>query len=174
MPTNRKRTRRPLRPELTAAQLEFLLGLPGGRQARAEFTLAGPDRTGPLWREFEAQLLNSWVLDRPGSRPRLWWRHIAPEARRERLGGIGCPIWEAGLAYAPAFTRGVPRHWLAREHLRIWPEITAPPVDPADPPTFEAEATYLRRHGLLLPGERERLSRSGFRPEPVGRILAAA
>ena len=38
-------------------------------------------------------------------------------------------------------------------------------VDEEDPPLFEAQASYLERLGLLLPGERRRLAKSDFEPE---------
>jgi hypothetical protein len=41
------------------------------------------------------------------------------------------------------------------------------PYDSADPPLFEAEAAYLERHGLLLPGERKQLSAADFKPGAV-------
>ena len=34
----------------------------------------------------------------------------------------------------------------------------------SDPPTYESEASYLRRLGLLLPGELRRISRDDFNP----------
>ncbi len=35
-------------------------------------------------------------------------------------------------------------------------------IDPADPPRFESQAAYLRRHKLLLPGEEKRLTAADF------------
>ena len=40
-------------------------------------------------------------------------------------------------------------------------------VDPADPPKFESEASYLARHKLFLPGERARLCPRDFWPERI-------
>jgi hypothetical protein len=40
-------------------------------------------------------------------------------------------------------------------------------VDPNDPPILESEASYLERHGLLLPGERQRLRKTDFEPVAV-------
>jgi hypothetical protein len=68
----------------------------------------------------------------------------------------------------PQFRFGVPL-------LRVTESDVAPygetfkgiAIDPDDPPTFESEAGYLQRHGLLLPGEKHLLKRSDFEPERV-------
>jgi len=39
--------------------------------------------------------------------------------------------------------------------------------DYANPPVFESQAAFLRRLGLLLPGELRRLKASDFEPEAV-------
>lgn len=39
-----------------------------------------------LWREYGPAVLPLWVRRYPGTRPRAWWRHAAPEPRR-RLDG---------------------------------------------------------------------------------------
>ena len=70
-----------------------------------------------------------------------------PEPRL-RLGGIGTPQHEA-LNVVPVFSFGI---------------SAMVDVDENDPPTFEAQATYLERHGLLLPGERKRLKKADFEP----------
>ena len=40
-------------------------------------------------------------------------------------------------------------------------------IDPADPPVFESQAAYLKRHGLFLRGEERRLPVDAFEPEVV-------
>jgi hypothetical protein len=40
-------------------------------------------------------------------------------------------------------------------------------IDPTNPPRYEAQASYLWRHDLLLPGERARLTDADFEPEVV-------
>jgi hypothetical protein len=37
-------------------------------------------------------------------------------------------------------------------------------IDPNDPPIFESQASFLKRHGLLLAGEERR---SDFEPETI-------
>ena len=44
-------------------------------------------------------------------------------------------------------------------------------LDRVDPPRFESEAGYLKRHGLLTVGERKRLTAAAFEPESVLDIL---
>jgi len=46
------------------------------------------------------------------------------------------------LAYAPAHHYGIP----------VWFG------DPDNPPEFETQRTYLKRHGLLLPAERRKIA----------------
>ena len=41
------------------------------------------------------------------------------------------------------------------------------PPDPNDPPKFESQAAYLKRHGLLEPGEERRLNPADFEPEII-------
>ena len=103
---------------------------------------------------------------------------------RERLGGIGTPCHEV-LNYAPSFTRGVPDQWVSQWDAdyyngravdihgnRIGTEyheghFLGPPIDPDDPPRFESQAAYLRRHNRLAPGEARRLKARDFEPETI-------
>lgn len=106
----------------------------------------------PAWREHGAAILADWIAEHPGTRPSCWWEYDAPEPRR-RLGGTGMTCTERWPAYAPWLVLGVETQWAS--------------VDPADPPTFEAEAAYLKRLGLLAPGEARRLPRGALDPEPL-------
>ena len=94
----------------------------------------------------------------------------APE-RRVRRGGIG----DEDLA--PACEFGIPTRWV-RPHVEDYthgrgserpsaecPKLRAPRAD--NPPTFESEADFLARHGLLVAGEAERLPADAFEPERV-------
>ena len=36
------------------------------------------------WRDHGAEIVDNWILDRPGSRPRCWWRFDAPAEPRRR------------------------------------------------------------------------------------------
>jgi hypothetical protein len=102
-----------------------------------------------LWSRARGEVLTGWLRDRPGSRPSIWWRLDAPrqllgthggafydgkfEQPRKQLSGAGC---DASLisAYMPSYESGLPTSWAGYEE--------------ADPPVFESQAAYLRRHGL--------------------------
>lgn len=86
------------------------------------------------WREHGERALAVWIHDHPGTRPSRWWRHAAPEPRRQLAGsGVDSPFY--------------PR----------WPQCEGIPhlidIDEGDPPVFETERDYLARLGLLLPME---------------------
>lgn len=122
-----------------------------------------------LWREVESDVLDYFIEKYPGHRPRVWWWYSAPRIPagswerttgsyldgkvaepRLQVSGAGGPPWEMGFNYLPWFEYGIPTSWVC--------------LDPADPPRFESEAAYLRRHGLLLPSEVRRLKPSDFEP----------
>jgi hypothetical protein len=116
-----------------------------------------------LWAAHREAVVQYWARRHPGTRPRQWWKHDAPEPRK-RLGGIGTPLHECS-AYALWLEFGVPVGWRRRdEHDFLSRGIS---LDPANPPRYESEASYLRRLGLLLPGERKRLSPRHFWPEAI-------
>jgi hypothetical protein len=134
--------------------------------------LEGSDRERELWTACRDQVLALWAQGRPGTRPLLWWAFDAPEPRR-RLGGTGTPMFEV-LGNAPRFDRGVPRDWLEQSTVDCYRNHLKPPIhiaelayDPDDPPIYESEPAYLRRHNLLLPGELRRLKAADFEPVPV-------
>lgn len=133
--------------------------LPAGRRFE-KYRLR--DRLPALWREHAAQILPAWIEAKPGTRPSCWWRFDAPENRR-RLGGIGDPLHEAS-AYAPDHHLGIPTDWVLPDGPHA---DRGAPVDPADPPIFESQAAFLDRHGLLEPGERNRLPEDALEPEPL-------
>jgi hypothetical protein len=142
------------------------------------------DEAGELWAAHRERVLSLWAREHPGTRPSLWWRWDAPRMRpetwplgsgtvwirelpepRRRLGGTGTPSYEV-LATVPYLDHGVPRSWLT-QGLKPWFSTTAPAYDPDDPPVYESQAAYLERHGLLLPGERRRLTGEDFEAERV-------
>jgi hypothetical protein len=98
-----------------------------------------------IWRTWGPSVLTRWIEERPGTRPSLWWKYQAPEPRR-RVGGIGRTQWEAGEDWLPLYVCGIPA---SRECWSF--------TDLSDPPQFEAQAVYLKRHGLLAPSEAEAL-----------------
>ncbi len=122
-----------------------------------------------IWRDHADDVIEAWIETRPGTRPSCWWRFDAREPRR-RLGGTGTPAHER-LAYVRRLARGVPVDWImpadVETYAAIGQPLDVPAVDPADPPTFESEATYLRRLGLLLPGEAKRIRKAAWSPERI-------
>lgn len=100
---------------------------------------------------------------------------------RQRLGGIGSPKHEV-LAHAPCFSYGLPNEWVSQHDEDLYNgrltdvngekilsyhegDFKGVAVSPLDPPRFESQAAYLRRLGLLQPGELRRLKDSDFEPE---------
>jgi hypothetical protein len=102
-----------------------------------------PSSAAGLWRAHRDVLLAVFVRDHPGTRPSTWWHVDAPEMRRQ-VGGQGEFV-------RPEYWCGMPHYWTR--------------LDPLDPPKFEAEASYLKRHRLFLPGEERRLTEADFQPE---------
>jgi hypothetical protein len=153
-----------------------------------------------LWERHADELLARWLADNPGRRPRCWWDYAAPRQPfgswpgwwldgklaepRQRLGGIGTPIFEV-LAHVPSFEYGLPVQfvdpWMVSYYNGRSRNIRGEPIgtnykegdfqgvaiDPKDPPVYESQAAYLERHGLLLPGERRRLRKADFEPETI-------
>ena len=140
------------------------------------------------WQAVRDDVLASWVVDHPGTRPWAWWAWDAPRWRREdwpercqdlgdvylprwaeprrRLGGLGTPVFEC-MNYVPAFASGVPSSWVSAFDVLYYPDFEGLAPDPNDPPKYESQAAYLQRHGLLLPGELKRLDPADFEPELV-------
>jgi hypothetical protein len=133
------------------------------------FDLAGNDAAAAArWRRLRGDLLAPFVHGHPGQRPAAWWKYDSPRDPeyvgtrdevcspdlRQRVGGSGRPMREVypGVYFDPG-SFGIPHCWQD--------------VDPADPPLVESEPSYLRRHGLLEPGEAKRLGPEAFDPVPV-------
>ena len=162
MPIRRRRRIARRDAGMTAAERAALLDeeLPEGHpESLALFLLRHPDgrALGEAWQRHGDAVTRAWARRYPGTRPSAWWRFTAPEPR-QRLGGIGDPA-HLHLATVDRLDYGLPSAWITARDRRTWPCIPASAaIDPADPPTFEAEAEYLRRLGLLLPGEAARLT----------------
>lgn len=153
------------------------------------FVLRSPGftRLEDLWREHGVAITAAWARTHPGTRPSCWWRWTAPRQPvgtwpgayydgklpqpRRRLGGIGTPAHEV-LGYWPDLAFGIWARWITEQDVRIFDGMggrpfMGVPIDPRDPPSFEAQAAYVERHGLLLPGERKLLKAADFMPELV-------
>jgi hypothetical protein len=122
-----------------------------------------------LWAGYGHDIVKWWAGERPGTRPRCWWRYTAPEPRR-RIGGTGMTRREVfgRPNYLANYQLPEADDWITREDKRWYPYKDNPravSVDPDDPPTFESQAAYLKRLGLLLPREEKRLTPDDFTPE---------
>jgi hypothetical protein len=136
-----------------------------------------------LWDEHGADIVADHVAEYPGTRPARWWTYSAPRSPigtypgcnfdgelpepRLRLGGIGTPLSECS-AHVPAFEFGLPIYWPGPSDVagefRL-PRAVA--IGPGDPPRFESQAAYLRRHRLFLTGEARRLTAEDYQPETL-------
>ena len=113
------------------------------------------DAMRPLWFEHRAMILADWIHAKPGTRPRCWWLFDAPRLAADKLGrwastvyaprlietrhklrGDGKPLHEA-LLIAPSHDYGIPA-WFGNSD---------------QPPVFESQHAYLRRHVLLTSTE---------------------
>ncbi|HUT44564.1 MAG TPA: hypothetical protein VMW95_09520 [Desulfobacterales bacterium] len=117
------------------------------------------------WEKHRDWILRDFIRKNPGRRPWAWWRYDAPRWARKfgawfdgtlpeprlRVGGAGTVAQEKFPAIIPRFNCGIPKDWHE--------------IDEHDPPTFEAEASYLKRHGLLSKTKEKRLKPGDFEPE---------
>lgn len=130
-----------------------------------------------------------WDFDAPrqpvGRYPGWYFDGKLPEPRL-RVGGKGTPCFEV-LAYAHHYVLGIPDHWVADWSLDYYNgrakdvhgklieteyhegDFIAERFDPDDPPRYESQAAFLKRHGLLFEGER--LKADDFQPEALPQEL---
>lgn len=180
MPTNRRFRKTTVREKLSKAQWDYLIDAVDLDESDKKeayfwdlFMLDSPhDGHGSsrrLWEQYRQDVLDIWIPEFPGTRPRCWWMHEAPRIPvgrwpgcffdgrlpepRIHLSGPGSTAWDDGLAVVPCFQLGLPESW--------------DEIDPDDPPIFESQPQYLRRHGLLTPLELRKLQPSDFEPEPI-------
>ena len=158
MPTNRRYRTRSRSETIDPVHWAILNDAPLPDDANPFALLDGNDYKAmlPLWMEHRKEVLADWIAANPGTRPSLGWRYEAPRLDasalgrwsrtvmaprliklRRKLRGEGQPLHEV-LNYVPAHDFGIPA-WCG---------------NPADPPTFEPQRTYLKRHGLLLTADR--------------------
>jgi hypothetical protein len=127
-------------------------------------------KTSELWAQFGADVLAWWIKENPGTRPWCWWQYSAPELRG-RVGGTGTTKREAvgWEVYAPDYGLPDSEDWMMAKDKSWLPysKCDFHAFDPADPPTYESQAAYLKRLGLFEPGEESRLRRNAFDPVEV-------
>ena len=124
-----------------------------------------PQACTEIWKEHGQAVTEAWAAKHPGSRPSWWWLFPSPRYR-ERIGGSGFPKSDF-LADVATFLYGIPECWITIRDVRIWPDLAGKEINPADPPAFESEATFLKRNGLLLPGEDDRIKHRAWQPEKI-------
>ena len=146
-----------------------------GSEVLAEWIERHPGTRPARWWEFEAP--RSPIGTYPGCN----LDETLPEPRR-RMGGIGTPAHEV-LANVPHFASGIPVSWISQWQADFYTgraldvrgepigqehagkPFSGLPVAFDDPPRFEAQASYLKRHGLLLSEEEARLTPADFAEE---------
>lgn len=182
MSTNRTRRTRQAGPFLRAAEIAYLSDDPKALAAgnhwdrylygclRAGSRNGHPEGLPPdeLWESYRDDFLPDFIRANPCKRPLPWWHWEAPE-QRARLGGQGRPHHEV-LAYVESFKYGIPDSWVTRAELWAFSSLKeSDAIDPDDPPTFESEAVYLERHGLLTEGEKRWLKQhpEALQPEVI-------
>ena len=161
-----------------------------GARSYCEF-FDGEDKLAEHWREHGERIVAEWVSEFPGTRPDRWWQYSAPRGPdgklkrpfgwpelRRRLGGIG-NLKSDVLAHVESSWCGMPTCWLMRSDVLLYTTgkfeelrrrrgdkpFCGVALDPRDPPQFESEASYLKRHRLFLRGEAARLTVDDFEPE---------
>ena len=157
MPTTRRRRARQRRADLDPTLWAILTDAPLPPDSNPFLVIEASSYNYmlPLWEESRDFIMDGWVKEHPGTRPAMWWRYDAPRASpdvqgrwsctivaermidlRRKENGNGQPIHDV-LAYVPSHDYGIPA-WLG---------------DPYEPPVFETQHNYLKRHGLLLSKE---------------------
>jgi hypothetical protein len=102
------------------------------------------------WERWGRDALAVWVKDNPGTRPLFWWRRVAQECRRVKPSREFYIREDQGR---PGNVRGLPLVWSQRDGEMLF----------SGKVMVESEASYLKRLGLLLPGEGRRLKASDYR-----------
>ena len=192
MPTKRTRVMHTALPQISPTILsilsEGLSPLPDGEAAEREAANWEFSRTDEekarIFFQVKDAILAEWMRQRPGTRPDFWWRTEAPEKCRRRLGGIGDAAHEH-LADVESYNYGIPSVFVSRfqesyyngrardvngkpigtEHAEG--DFAGRAIDPNDPPAYESEAAYLKRHDLLSAEEKRRLRKKDFEPEII-------
>jgi len=190
MPTKRTRRAHNRMPEISPALLshisEGLWPMPEGgeRELTSWKFLMNAEEKQEIFSQVRDFILENWIQQRPGTRPNFWWKSDAPEKMRRRLGGVGDDKHDY-LAYVESYTLGIPSHFVSKFDEEYYNgraldihgnkitdeyedgDFKGRGVDPNDPPVYESQAAYLKRHGLLTPEEAKKLKPADFEPEIV-------
>ncbi len=189
MPTNRKRKGRKLKTDRPPAIIEHLKT---GRwnadtEGAVDCLLYSDNDFQNAWGELKDNIMFEWIAEKAGTRPFAWWEVDCPRWKddpfkgcfwhgtfpipRERILGnsdIQAP-WNFGLNEKPRFAYGIPRSFCYyNDKIKHY----SPANDDILKNIFyESEASYLKRHGLLMPGEEKFLTEENYKPESAYNIL---
>ena len=153
MPTNRRRITRKLKVVVTDNVRRYLeTGVTNERDIEVYLLSGNTDQLAARWNSQKEVILSEWIENYPGSRPWAWWMFDAQEGRK-RTGGKGQAINEKYPAWVEYLDKGIPASW-------HW-------IDRTDPPTFESQAAYLDRYGLLKQAEKKKLKVSDYKPVKI-------
>lgn len=165
------RQKREARPRLTLSDGMVNFLRTGTRPDDAEDFLLSLDRdvVRRIWIDWRDEVLEKFIRDFPGKRPWAWWRFDASEPRRPRVGGKGDLIPTSDHNMDLKFGIFRRRDFFSERFLRAvnTGDRKFEAYDPEDPPTFESQASFLRRLSLFLLGEEERLTGADFVDEVV-------
>ena len=119
------------------------------------FPFRSDDHRRQLWRENRHRLIDKDVGDddglvkrEPGTRPAAWWSYDAPEPRRIIK---NAEYWQLPQGEEEGWRRYGGMHPIMHP-VDGWSAAGYPLQE------YESEADYLRRLGLLLPGEEEAMN----------------
>jgi hypothetical protein len=172
-----KRIPRGMREPLSESFKEYLLfGIdPAPRKYKDSFRCflaIGTPAIEEIWNNYKEEILESWIVEYPGSRPFAWWEWDAPRDEdlirewryhhtfpiaRLQTSGKGTTNQARYSGMLPSFSLAIPDSWHE--------------IDKANPPTFESQAAYLKRHGLLTKEEMRTLTDADYAPERITEIM---
>jgi len=175
---------------LTEDQLNWLNDRPLFKRSLLVFMVEDDKKA--FWESNKDEVLSTWAKESPCTRPSHWWlydapkapikggEHMgifgAPQAQRERLGGVGTPSPEV-LGIVPCFHLGIPTSWVDSSQEAYYNgrakdihgelivtqykegNFKGLAIDPNDPPKHESQAAFLQRHGLLTTEEKRHLAK---------------
>jgi len=125
-----------------------------------------------IWKKYRDFILADWIQNKPGTRPFIWWKFDAPRWKkkfngaffegtllepRKKMSRKGVIVWKKFPSIIPRFVFGVPYDWYQ--------------IDKTYYPMFESQASYLKRHGLLIKSEERRLTDKDFKPESCKKYI---
>lgn len=183
MPTNRTRKKRTYKSEYPDYLINHLqTGHNVPWENYIDFCFDYERRLKEIWNK--DIVMRDFVVKQPGKRPFAWWNYDAPRwddpfkgwyihgtltEMRKRLDTNSdiVPSWEC-INDMPLIVFGIPERFLKKGVEFLHSEVSD---DELKNILFESEASYLKRHELLNPGEENKLSEDALKPETAFEIL---